>query len=668
MNEKGDLLACTSILCIAMMVFVTGNISGCEQPINGGGDSGGDSGGDGSDGNDSGTSDEPIQLAKENVRIGEFIVISHSSIKEGEVRTVSLEQPDGVVQEIEVVPHADGELSVAGPPSYRETTDALVGGFFDVSIDGVTSPVEIEVENMYQLPNLDEGSVFRLFAESAVEDCSRILAKLAGDLDGVVEPSVQEQFRSDVFENREFLQGLIDEWDADGRMTFFVSETETVEVNSENIRTLERYLASIIFGVHLEIARRNPSDAARLIGGNCIEQVEELKGDALVECLEQCIADVKESALRAAKVGGVIPTAVGAAITIAGIFVKSPGLIGLGAVVAAVGIMQGFLTSFAANQNTDTYGQDDGEGFSASREAISQAGRYTIGILSPGASLVISANDYSNSLEAAKCDGPNPRQRVIISDDLIEFCEFVFDEDSIDIDPTPDEPECAIKSDCAENEICVDNECVPDPDFEESCEQAGCPDGQACINGDCGPCELDTDCPDGQICIVDECVDGTDVGEGCEISGCDDGEVCFNSECKPFGVPSAGVCPGSFEMDFGVFSPSIHDVSMVEFVLNTDAYSATCSYSRTDGTPGTYSLVLFYEPVGLNPPSAGLCGEEDDDGDNIIAQNGYHSTIRTLTVISVIAGSVRIIDPDGVFGEMINNADSADVGSDCCIP
>ncbi len=663
MNERGELFASTSILCIALMIFLTGNLPGCEQPAGGSGNPGDNSGNDGSNG-----SSEPIVIAKSTVRIGEFVVINHPSIKAGEPRTVSFDQLDGVVQEVEVVPHADGELSVPAIPNYRERSNLIVGGLFDVSIDGVEGAVEISVDNLYSLSNLEVGTIFRLFVESARNDTETMIEDLVNNYEGIADPSVEQQVRADLVESQNYLQGLLNQWDDEGKMTFQISDTESVDVDSTNIRYLERYLVAMIVGVHTEIQRRDPDATSRIVGGNCIGQIEELSGDDLRECMEQCIADVKAAAIRGSQVAGVLPAAVGAAITIFGVFVKAPLIILTGAIVAAAGIIHGFLTAYAANQNTDTYGQNDGEGFSSAREALSQAGRYAAGLVSPVASLALSAKDYSSSLEAAKCDGPDPRQRVIIGDDLIEFCEVVFVDGSTGDNPddTSDEPECEIKADCAEDEICVDEKCVADPDSVESCETVGCPDGQACIDGECGPCEIDTDCPDGQLCIIDECVEGTDVGEGCENTGCDSGEVCCNSECIPFGVPTSGICPSTFEMDFGVFSPSIHDVSMVNFVLDTDAYAANCEYSRTDGTPGTYVLILYYEPVGLNPPSAGLCGAEDDDGDNIVRDNGYHSTVRTLSTGSVISGSVRVIDPDAVFGELINNASTANIGSECC--
>ncbi len=234
-------------------------------------------------------------------------------------------------------------------------------------------------------------------------------------------------------------------------------------------------------------------------------------------------------------------------------------------------------------------------------------------------------------------------------------CECTEDDDRCDngVGACVDDGDCDL---CDAGNSCIANCPVRDPD---------CRFTPFCLNPPC-PCEVDEDCQDGYLCILDVCEEGVDVGEGCEITPCEDGQVCCQSECIPWGEPTQGICPATFDMDFGVFSPAIREVSLVDFELSDTGFSASCSYSRTDGTPGTFGLTLFFEPIGFNPPAAGMCGVEDDDGDGIIRDNGWHSNTRTLTAVSVISGSVRIIDPEIVFGQMLNNAISAGVGSECC--
>lgn len=211
------------------------------------------------------------------------------------------------------------------------------------------------------------------------------------------------------------------------------------------------------------------------------------------------------------------------------------------------------------------------------------------------------------------------------------------------------------------------NENLNDNSAQPGCEETGCPDGQACIDGECGPCSIDEDCGDGFLCIDNECVEGTDVGEGCENTGCEENEVCCNSECKPWGIPTGGVCPASFQIDFGVFEPSIKTVVFDHISLeNAIPYSAICAYVREDGTGNESSIVLYYKPVGVGGNPSGMCGAEDDDGDNIVVNSGYHSTIRTLTAVDATTSSVRIVDPLAVFAELINQAIAAGVGSECC--
>jgi hypothetical protein len=407
------------------MLFLSINLPSCTpQPVDSG-DSGdnGDSGGDG--GNGGGNGSDALQFSSENLKIGEFLTIRHSSIVNGEIRTVSMRQDDGFVQEHEVTPHADGELSVAMPPYFDPNNDAIAANRFGISIDGVSVGGEVQVEGLYELEGVETGAVIALFIDSALEDIDASLQRLdaqGGDFDTEVE---NEAFRRALLENRDFYEGLRAEWAADQTLTFPISETETTTVQADQVREAERYLANILIGMHNEIQRRNGVETARIIGGNCIGQ----SGDDVQACLQQCIQDVKDSALRASQVAGVLPTAVGATITLFGVFiVASEAVIVTGVIVTVGGMAHGFATAYAANENTDTFGQNDGEGFSASREALSQITRYGANAANAPASLALNAKDLAAALEAAKCGENNQGQRVRGDTPEIQFCEVVLDD------------------------------------------------------------------------------------------------------------------------------------------------------------------------------------------------------------------------------------------------
>ncbi|HNO77230.1 MAG TPA: hypothetical protein PKN33_04140 [Phycisphaerae bacterium] len=404
----------TSISCIGLMLFLSVNLPSCTPPpVDNGGDNGG---GDGSD---------DLEFSAENLKIGEFLTIRHSSIVEGEIRTVSFRQDDGFVQQHEVTPHADGELSIAMPPYYDPSNDAIVANRFAISIDGVDIERDVDVEGLYDLEGVETGAVIGLLIDSTLEDIDASLQRLDDQGDDFDTTAENEAFRNALLDNRDFYEGLRAEWDANQTLTFPVSGGDDITVQADQVREAERYLANIIIGAHSEIQRRNGSETGRIIGGNCIGQT----GAALQSCLDQCIQDIKDQALRASQVAGVIPTAVGAGITLFGfLVVSSEAVIITGVVVTVAGMAHGFATAFASNTNTDTFGQNEGEGFNASREAISQLVRYGANAGSAPVSLAINAKDLASALEAAKCDKDNQGQRVRGDDPEIQFCEVVLDD------------------------------------------------------------------------------------------------------------------------------------------------------------------------------------------------------------------------------------------------
>jgi hypothetical protein len=190
-----------------------------------------------------------------------------------------------------------------------------------------------------------------------------------------------------------------------------------------------------------------------------------------------------------------------------------------------------------------------------------------------------------------------------------------------------------------------------------------------------GSCALiDDPCAADGVCN-DACADGEDPDcdeppseIGCDVTGCADDENCYEEVCVPFGTPTEGVCPAAFDIDVGVFSPSIVTLVYDRFEINQSlSYAATCNYIRQDGGSGAFAISLFYTPLGAAGSPSGLCGSVDEDGDNIVANNGFSSTVRTVSALSALSGSVRIVDPTAVFTEFIGKAVDAGVGSACSV-
>lgn len=380
----------------------------------------------GGNGGNGGAGSDELQLSTGTLAIGEFLAIRHNSIQSGELRVVTLRQTDGMTQQHEVFAHQDGELALSAPPYFNPNGTALTGGSYLVSIEGVNDEQPVQVNDSAELPGVETGAVIELFIASALADIDSSLARLDSDVSGFDVAAEETTYRDALLKNRGYFEGLRAEWASSQTLTFPVSETENRVVEADEVREAERYLASMILGAHSELVRRGASPSSRIVGGNCINAG--LEGDALVGCLQSCIDEVKATALRASQTAGVLSTAVGAGITIVGLYFTSQAVIVTGVVVTTAGVFHGFTTAYAADKNTDTFGQNDGEGFSAAREAVSQLIRYGANIVSAPASLLINAKDLASALESAKCEESNQEQRVIDNGSDQAFCQVVFDD------------------------------------------------------------------------------------------------------------------------------------------------------------------------------------------------------------------------------------------------
>jgi hypothetical protein len=81
---------------------------------------------------------------------------------------------------------------------------------------------------------------------------------------------------------------------------------------------------------------------------------------------------------------------------------------------------------------------------------------------------------------------------------------------------------------CADNQNCINGDCVDDQACDPPCNTAG---GQICVDGDC-------QCPNGKgPCPDDTCVDlGTDANCGACQDTCTGNQKCCNNRCTPLGT------------------------------------------------------------------------------------------------------------------------------------
>lgn len=664
MVASGYVHRATTYVCVGLMLIASSAAPGCDPPTGGG------SGFDGNQ-NDSGGSstDEPISLSKGLAKTGEFVTIEHPSIVAGEVRTISLRQEDGVVQDHEVFAHADGELSFPVPVYVETEFDGAVGGTFGVSLDGVSGEEQLISSGPYLLTQIPAGAILPLIIQSVIDDYDELAVRLGIATGELAAAGNRVELLDAVILHRDYLAGLLDELETSGGISVPVSETESVFLEGLDLRNVERHLVSMLVGAHEEMIRRSDNGALRTLGANCISELRSgtITTSQLEQCMEDCISDIKASAVRASQTAGVLPALIGGAITLVGLGASSGALVTTGLIVGVGGVIHGFVTAFAANENTDSFGSRDGQGFSSSQEILSQGSRLSVGILSNapgpvgaafgGASVVIAANDTSNSIEAARCDD-SPRRVVQVNAEDIEFCTIVqtgggADDGSTGGDDSSGEPDsdngsCANLSDqfcCTGDEFCDSflSDCAVDLDC------ARCAADGFCIEIGCD--QPDPDCP------ADNGNDNGDNGNDNGANGNDNGSV---DPPVVIGQPTMAICPSGFVIDVGVFDPALINLVLDDFsgADSADSVSAQCLYVRQDGGTGSWALSISYGE------SSGAC---DDANNTPTVLDGFVllSTERTVQVVEVFSAGSRLIDRLDVLGDFIDNAVAAGVGAPC---
>jgi MYXO-CTERM domain-containing protein len=99
--------------------------------------------------------------------------------------------------------------------------------------------------------------------------------------------------------------------------------------------------------------------------------------------------------------------------------------------------------------------------------------------------------------------------------------------------PTCDDTSCTNpRFPCAEDEVCIDHACIPDP-----CAGVDCGDGMFCLDGTCRP--VCPDCAPAEICRGGLCV-----RDPCAGFVCDTSQVCCDGRCVADPCPRISCDPG----------------------------------------------------------------------------------------------------------------------------
>ena len=243
------------------------------------------------------------------------------------------------------------------------------------------------------------------------------------------------------------------------------------------------------------------------------------------------------------------------------------------------------------------------------------------------------------------------------------------------VDPTVSPPlptttglECQDSGDCGSCSVCQDGLCMEDKNccggvrgFEMPCPYEYC--------------AYDSECPDDEICVDEECV------PPCyEDSDCFDGAVCVRGRCEVAGGPVIPLCPPArADVSSWMLTDSASDVALADLDGDGDLDVAavgdgTLELAFNDGAgafaPGGASDVGPPAPMGMQVVAADLDG--DGDGELVIVDidSGVLTVLRgdggsftvTGTVETLVAG--QSLGAARVDGDAVDDIVAVAEGSD----
>lgn len=446
---------------------------------------------------------DALTLSATQADPGGFLTVSHASIETGETVVVVFGLPDGSELEVEAVATSAGSVRVSVPPVISPTAGTFGGGELVVSIKGNAASAGLAVSDLPDLgEELEPGTVLRLFWEAAIESNESALTGITGPNsdfpDGPERTAAVAAIQAEIAS----LSQMRDELESTGQLTVILPDGSSVVLTGESLRTGDRLLTSMLVGVFDELNVIAPlKGTSTLAGSDCMEDIragiarwrEERAagiafpsppptGGEISDCIGGMVSSVGDDIKQYASSGSIVTGLAGLVVTGVLVFVASESVVVTGLVVAVIGAGYSIFTAFITDQNTDTFNQNDGQGFCASREAVSQGTRVgttilgnapaPVGPIVTTANVFLTLNDINNAGESMKC-AESPRRRVLQEiADVVLFCS------ACDLATCIENGQCS--SDCGLGGI--------DPD----CDLCG--GGDTCVTG-CTPDDPDCDAP-----------------------------------------------------------------------------------------------------------------------------------------------------------------------------
>lgn len=477
-------------------------------------------------GSNSGVAD--VQLSDSKSGPGSTITIEHVWIEQNENLTVRFRGPGEMVIDVEAKAVAAGAVEVVVPP-YVNDAGAVGAGSYAVSVLGLPGAVMLEVEEPMALEGVAPGTVLAAMLRATIEDYEATIANLgviagqwgAGD-SGATIAELEGQLAE--------LRGMLEELETSGRVTVDLGADGVAVLGAEQLHMADRVMASLASG-----SEASGGGAAK--GRAAYRSVDEcLPEPPSDETMEQCFEKVFESMRRFATEYGTTYarnffTGLGVVVAVAGAVKGAPAVAAVGFFTVVLSRSATFMDAALRRQNTDAFLQNDGEGFNAGLELLSQFARGVVSLGNIALSAVegaissfinaadkfIKGMDFYNGQKCSQNGEQKTRER------LQETAEFAF---------------CTITRPAG-----CDNSCVLA--FNGRCNDGG-PGSSSAI------CDLGTDCLDCGPRGLTEETGGCCAGGSCSIlsaTGCaivggtfqGTGSSCTPDPCAT-SVPTGACC------------------------------------------------------------------------------------------------------------------------------
>ncbi len=337
-----------------------------------------------------------VQLSASKTGPGSTVTIEHVWIEQNENLTVRFRGPGEMVIDVEAKAAATGAVEVVVPP-YVDDAGTVGAGSYAVSVLGLPGAVMLEVEEPPALAGVAPGTVLAAMLRATIEDYEATminLEQIAGQWGAGDSGQTLAELESQLAE----LRGMLEELETTGQVTVDLGADGVAVLGAEQLHMADRVMAGIIRGSDLANGGSLKGTAAFRAIDECFP--EPPFGETMEQCFDQVFEGMRQFVIeRGTTYARNFFTGLGVVVAVVGAVKGAPVVAAVGFFTVVMSRWATFMDAALRRQNTDAFLQNDGEGFNAGLELLSQFGRGLLSLGNMGLSAVQGA--FSSFINAA---------------------------------------------------------------------------------------------------------------------------------------------------------------------------------------------------------------------------------------------------------------------------